>query len=68
MQDFRAIAFETSGFGIMGLDGELEGSSKTISVSSIVDLIIKMLDHLFPPKPGQQTRAHPDARPHLPIC
>jgi len=54
MQDFRSIAFEPSGFGIMGLDGETEGNSKTISVSSIVDMIIKILDHLFPIKNGRK--------------
>ena len=54
MQDFRSIAFEPSGWGVMGLDGELEGSSKTMSVSSIVDLIIKMLDYLFPAETGRK--------------
>jgi ribonucleoside-diphosphate reductase alpha chain len=54
MEDFRSIAFEPSGFGIMGLDGETEGDSKTISVSSIVDMIIKILDYLFPIKTGRK--------------
>jgi ribonucleoside-diphosphate reductase alpha chain len=54
IEDFRSIAFEPSGFGIMGLDGETEGDSKTISVSSIVDMIIKILDHLFPIKTGRK--------------
>ena len=56
IEDFLSIAFEPAGFGIMGLDGNGEGDKKSLNVSSIVDMVIKMLDHLFPPETGRKLR------------
>jgi ribonucleoside-diphosphate reductase alpha chain len=67
MEDFRSIAFEPSGWGVMGLDGEIEGNSKTISVSSIVDLIIKMLDYLFPASTGRKLQPVQVPEPTFPF-
>ena len=51
----------------MGLDGESEGDSKTISVSSIVDMIVKILDHLFPSKNGRKLEPIQIGQPTFPF-
>ena len=56
IEDFRSIAFEPAGFGIMGLSGDDEGDTKTINVSSIIDMLAKMLDYLFPAETGRKLR------------
>ncbi|MDX2225495.1 MAG: ribonucleoside-diphosphate reductase, adenosylcobalamin-dependent [Verrucomicrobiae bacterium] len=47
LHDFRYMAFEPSGFVVVEDDNE-EGRANISSCSSVIDLIMKMLDYLFP--------------------
>ncbi len=47
IRDFRFMAFEPSGFSTVGDDGE-NGRAEITNCSSLVDLIMRILDWLFP--------------------
>ncbi|MDX2111124.1 MAG: adenosylcobalamin-dependent ribonucleoside-diphosphate reductase [Verrucomicrobiota bacterium] len=48
IQDFRYMAFEPSGFAVVGDDNDGERCEEIKSCSSLVDLIMRILDWLFP--------------------
>ncbi len=48
INDFRYMAFEPSGFAQVGDDGDGERTDEIKSCSSLVDLITRILDWLFP--------------------
>ena len=55
IEDFRHFAFEPSGFVAVGDDGNESRCDNIRSCSSVVDLIVKILDWLFP-APKQRLR------------